>query len=308
MSVELRARPLVAGRFEPLIEIRASRMARVFWALDHDSGQHVGLKLPASADPHRAARIAEEGRILERLAHPAIVERVSHEHDPARDVHLATRWIEGETLVQRLERAPLTIAESVALAIGTASALAHAHDAGIVHCDVKPSNLILARGEPQNVVLIDFGIARQKSGRNMGVRTPFSGGTWAYMSPEQALGSELGPATDVFSLGCVLFECLSGVPAFPSERSAAVNAKLWKDSPRLDDHCSGVPQALTDLISKLLAKNPAARPANCTEVLRELCALGPQPDYVPMSFAHATGFASGIRRRASGLGPESSES
>jgi serine/threonine protein kinase len=157
-----------------------------------------------------------------------------------------------------------------------AEGLGVAHRARIVHRDVKPANIMLTPdGTPK---LLDFGIARRETTSGLSSHSSFAGGTWAYMSPEQIMGAaELGPKTDVFALGCLLFECLSGRPAFPHERSAAMIAKVWNDAPRLDELVGGVPQPLSALLFRLLARDPLSRPRDAGAVAAELQGLGTLP-------------------------------
>jgi serine/threonine protein kinase len=152
------------------------------------------------------------------------------------------------------------------------------HRARVVHRDVKPTNVMLCK-RGAGIKLLDFGIARRDAGAGMSSHASFGGGTWAYMSPEQVMGAaELGARTDVFSLGCVLFECVTGKRAFPSDRSAAIVAKVWRDPPEVESFCRDPAPRLARLLSSMLAKDPLARPADAQALLEEIDALGPLPD------------------------------
>ncbi len=151
----------------------------------------------------------------------------------------------------------------MALGARIASALAEAHAHGVIHRDVKPSNLFLPGGNVARVKVLDFGIARL-SGVTRSTQTGAVLGTPGYLPPEQVRGENvLEPNADMFSLGCVLFECLTGAPAFAGQHLAAILAKiLFEPVPRASTLCPEVPEALDDLISKMLAKEPGDRPSS----------------------------------------------
>jgi eukaryotic-like serine/threonine-protein kinase len=269
---------LFGGRFRAEQQVHVGGMAKVFRAVDTSADTVVALKRPARDDARELERFQQEGEILAELRHPGVVSHVAHGGTRFDDAFIATEWLEGGTLQDRLEQGPLGIAEAVALLRRAAEALGAAHRARVIHRDVKPANLMLCDG-PSKIKLLDFGIARREQGSGLSTHTSFAGGTWAYMSPEQVMGAaELGPRTDVFSLGCVVYECLLGVPAFPAERSAAMVAKVWNDAPRLADHASNVPPALSALVAKLLARDPLARPHDGSAVASELAKLGGLPE------------------------------
>jgi serine/threonine protein kinase len=269
---------LIVGRYLLGEQVHAGGMARVYRARDQETEQLVALKRPAKADLATLARFAEEGEILSQLDHPAIVRLLAHGGETFEDAHIAMEWLEGETLSARLDSGPLSLLDAVTVARRAAEALSAVHRAKITHRDVKPANLILNQSSPAQAKLIDFGIARYDAARGLNVHASFSGGTWAYMSPEQAMGSaELGARADIYSLGCVLFEAISGEPAFPSDRAQAVVAKVWHPPPRLGDQCADVPSPLLALIAKMLAADPLQRPRDGGALVSELLALGKMP-------------------------------
>src|SRR5207302_1047317 len=171
-------------------------------------------------------------------------------------------WLEGEDLKQRLARTGLTAAESVALATRVAEALGAAHARGIVHRDVKPSNLYLPDGDLARVKVLDFGIARILDGGQAQTRTGMLLGTPGYMAPEQARGGkELDARADVFALGCVLFECLTGRAAFVGEHVMALLAKiLLEEAPRVSEVRADLPEPLDRLVQRMMAKQAPERP------------------------------------------------
>jgi len=271
---------LFAQRFELVSEVHSGTMSRVFRAWDRESDGVVALKRPARDTERELGRFRQESAILAELSHASIVRFVAAGGSAFSDAYLATEWIDGETLRARLTRGRLSLAESVALARRAAEGLGAAHRHKIVHRDVKPANVLIGQGGAQ-IKLIDFGIARRAGAAGLSAHVSFEGGTWAYMSPEQAMGAaELGPRVDVFSLGCVLFECISGTLAFPVERAAAIVAKVWREPPTLAERVRGVPKPLDELLRRLMAKDPSARPRDASTAASELAALGRLPDTV----------------------------
>src|SRR5262249_55242247 len=152
------------------------------------------------------------------------------------ELYLAMEWLESEDLLARLIRIGLTLKESVQLGVRVAEALGAAHAQDIIHPDLKPTNPFFVNNENAHGQLPDFGIAHLESAPGM-TRTGILLGTPGYMAPEQARSSQRVDArADVFSLGCVLFECLTGKPAFSGDRFIAVLAKvLFEEPPRLSD-------------------------------------------------------------------------
>ena len=255
-------------RFEIEAEAGAGGMGVVYRARDRETGERVALKIMHGLGGDTARRFEREAELLAEIAHPGIVRHIAH--GPS---WIAMEWLEGEDLEQRMSREALTLQESVALARAAALALGAAHARGVVHRDVKPANLWLVDGEPARVKLLDFGIARAV------VRSSLTAvgaviGTPAYMAPEQARGArELDARADVFSLGCVLFECIAGRPAFVGEGIAAVLAKvLLEEVPPLGE-VAAVPVEVEELVARMLSKEPAARPADGAEVVRALLGL-----------------------------------
>jgi tetratricopeptide (TPR) repeat protein len=247
---------VVAERFEIERTQGSGGMGTVYRAKDRRSGSPVALKIvPAGKDIPRFAREAD---VLAELEHPNIVRYVAHGTMDS-GAWLAMEWLEGEDLSQRLSREGLSVLESMTLIERAAQALAFAHARGVVHRDVKPSNLFLVGGDVANVKLLDFGIAR------LGARVTRTGlmvGTPGYVSPEQARGTTtLDGRADVFALGCVLFECLTGRPAWVGEHAVALLTRiLLEEAPRPSAARPDVPVWLDDLVLAMLAKDPEERP------------------------------------------------
>ena len=256
---------VIASRFELERLAGEGGMGAVWRARDRTAGELVALKIMQGAEPERFAR---EAALLSELAHPAIVRYVGHGTENG-TLWVAMEWLEGEDLAERIARGPMSLFESLSLAATIARALAAVHACGVVHRDVKPGNILLVEGG--GAKLLDFGIARQTVTAAL-TKTGTAIGTPGYMAPEQARGDpDVGPPADVFSLGCVLFECIARQPVFTGEHFVAILAKvLMQEAPRLGDVVAGVPVEVGALVEKMLAKDPGARPANGGEVAKEL--------------------------------------
>lgn len=257
----------VSSRFEVAELVGSGGMGLVYRARDRATGGQVALKvLPEGED---ALRFEREAAVLARLRHPSIVGFVDHGRTDDGRPYLAMNWLEGETLAQRLRRRSLTTREVKAIGIRVAEALVAAHAAGVVHRDLKPSNLFLAGGDPDRTVLIDFGIAALAASSGRLTTTGTVLGTAAYMAPEQARGDGVVDGRcDLFSLGSVLFRCLTGRPPFDGGDMRVILAKLMFDEPPALP--SDVPEVLAGLVRALLQKDPSERPASARLVLQEL--------------------------------------
>ncbi|NUO52276.1 MAG: protein kinase [Polyangiaceae bacterium] len=261
---------LLAERF--LIEAVAATggMGEILRARDVDTDARVAIKVMIAASVDRD-RFEREARVLRKLEHPRIVRYLGHGETPGGAPYLAMEWLDGEDLEHRLSERGLSTDETLAMTQGVAEALAHAHAQGIVHRDIKPSNVFLVGGRPDSVKLIDFGIARGQARTRALTRPGAVVGTAGYMAPEQASGSEVGPQADVFGIGCILFECLTGRPAFDGATPLAVLAKLLLgDPPRVRDIRPSISTALDELTQRLMRREPSERPADAGAVLEAL--------------------------------------
>jgi eukaryotic-like serine/threonine-protein kinase len=268
---------LVSDRFEIEQPIASGGMGQVFRARDRVSGELVAVKIiTSSGSESRSARFAREVELLSGLSHPGIVRYITHGQTPAGELFLVMEWLDGEDLAARLRRAPLTMHEAVRLVMRVAEALGAAHAHGIVHRDLKPSNLFLPGGQSEQVKVLDFGIAQQ-AGRTQLTQTGVLLGTLGYMAPEQARSQGMIDArADVFALGCVLYQCLTGTPPFEGDHPAAVLAKiLFGETPRVSAVRGDVPEDLDALVAQMLAKNPALRPSDGANLAAALASLGP---------------------------------
>ncbi|WP_437779576.1 serine/threonine-protein kinase [Sorangium sp. So ce1097] len=267
----------IAGRFELERQTGEGGMGALYRAVDLETGAPVAVKILHGAQQADLARFAREARILDQLSDPAVVRYIAHGVTGASRPYLVMEWLEGEDLAARLARAELTVAESLALARRVAGALAAVHALGVVHRDIKPSNIFLCDGRVEQARLIDFGVARPERATAVITRSSSAVGTLGYMAPEQARGSaDLDARADVFALGCVLFECLTGQPAYAGGNPMAVLAKLLLASPpRVRDERPEVPEALDALVERMLSREPAGRPAGGAALLDELAAMRP---------------------------------
>jgi serine/threonine protein kinase len=185
---------------------------------------------------------------------------------------IAMQLLHGETLEQRLQRdKQLGVAAILRIARDTAQGLAAAHAVGLVHRDIKPANLFLVQ-PTDRVKILDFGLARQAAGGDVNL-SDAGGivGTLAYMSPEQASGRQVDARSDLFSLGCVLYRLCRGAPPFQRATALALLAALANDDPPAPaDNSPGMPRPLSDLVMRLLAKEPQERLASAQELLATL--------------------------------------
>ncbi|WP_437319823.1 protein kinase domain-containing protein [Sorangium sp. So ce385] len=283
----MRVGDVVGQRFELLTLAGSGGMGEVFRARDRATGETVALKVVLGEGAHEA-RFEREARLLSELSHPGIVRHVAHGRASSGKSYLAMEWLEGEDLARRLLRGRLSIEETLTLGVkaGEALAAAHAHD--VVHRDLKPSNLFLVDGQIDQVKILDFGIARRLDATPMTL-TGVALGTPAYMAPEQArVGyNALTPRADVFALGCVLFECLTGSPVFVGENIPAILAKiLFGEVPAVRSLRPEVPPQLDAVIHLMLAKEPDERlsdGATVAVILNTLWSAGCGPPRVAAS-------------------------
>jgi eukaryotic-like serine/threonine-protein kinase len=255
------------GPYEIVAAIGAGGMGEVYRARDTRLGRDVAIKIlpPRLADtPDARQRFEREARAVSSLNHPQICTLYDIGHQDGTDF-LVMEYLEGETLAQKIRLGPLAAREAVNIAIQVARGLAEAHSRGIVHRDIKPSNVILtARGVAK---IVDFGLARSVSAtigtQSRGATT----GTIGYMSPEQTLGKPVDARTDVWALGVVLAEMLTGTNAFRRENASAILFAILNEPPA---PMPNVPIELQKIIYRALAKDSAARYSDCHEMAEDL--------------------------------------
>lgn len=271
--------PVQAGPYRLGPPLGSGGMGIVFSGRHVDTGREVAVKL-MRAGPGGAAgtqRFLREARALASLRHPGIVEYVDHGVTDEGQAYLVMERLTGEDLQTRLQRGPLAVHECIELGILLADALAAAHAQGMVHRDIKPSNIFLADEQLGRARLLDFGVARMSGDAHSLTRTGTMLGTVGYMSPEQARGDpDIDGRADLYSLGSVLYECLTGQPVFSGEHAIAVLAKILLDAPpQVSTLRPEVPQPLAALVDALLAKDREARPAGASALLTLLAGLEP---------------------------------
>lgn len=276
-------------RFDVQREVGRGAAGIVFEARDRRGGAAVALKVIASPDADEAdrARFLEEGALLSSIDHPGIVRIVDFgtvgpdpvemagQHFEAETPYIAMEWLTGEDLQQRHANRPLSLRESLELGRQLAEALGAAHQSGIVHRDVKPSNIfVLAQDGGVRAKLVDFGVACSDQSFTGGLMI----GTPAYMAPEQARGDErFDQSCDVYSLGATLFELIAGRPPHVGSSPIAMLAKVVSTpAQRLSELVVDVPVALDELVADMLELEAIGRP-DTDEVRTRLSALCEDP-------------------------------
>ncbi|HWO26819.1 MAG TPA: protein kinase [Kofleriaceae bacterium] len=275
----LRHGAMIDGRFTIDRLAETGGMGEVYRAIDGHSGAPVAIKVLRRDRTTEDRRFAREAQLLAGVAHPHIVRHVAHGTLASGERYLAMEWLEGEGLDDRLRRQRLTLRESVRLGLDLAEALGALHQRGIVHRDVKPSNVLLVGGVLSELRLLDLGIAWSRDFPSL-TQTGMFIGSLRYAAPEQVIGARSFDArTDVFSLGLVLFECLAGTPAFESDQPLAVLTRMaLGELPRLRHRARGVPEPLVELVDRMIAREPGLRLFDGNEVARALRALGDVPE------------------------------
>ncbi|MER7406864.1 serine/threonine-protein kinase [Streptomyces sp. NPDC000070] len=254
---------LLAGRYRLDVEIGRGGMGEVWRAYDETLARAVAVKLllPQDTDATAASRFRLEAQTAGRLNHPNVVGVLDFgEYDNR--LYLVMELVEGDSLARVLSVSGALPAERVAtLAAQAAAGLAAAHQQGIVHRDVKPANLLLDAGGTLKIG--DFGIARFLD--DPGAALTATGqivGTGLYLAPERALGQPAGPASDMYSLGCVLYQLLSGRPPFQADTAVALLHQHLDNAPvpPRELGVAGLPPAFESYLLALLAKRPEDRP------------------------------------------------
>ncbi|MDI1446063.1 serine/threonine-protein kinase [Polyangium sp. 6x1] len=288
----------LGGRFELVRLAGTGGMGDVYEARERSTGERLAVKVLRAVREDAAARFEREATILSTSSHPHIVRYVARGALPSGEPWLVMEWLEGEDLASRLRRGPLSVGEAVRLLRAAAEALGAMHARGVVHRDVKPANLFLVGGRIEGLKVLDFGIA-QLPGASRLTDTGLVVGTPGYMAPEQASDREaVGTRADVFSLGAVLFECLTGRPAFPGATFLAVVSKtLFEEPPPLRELVPRAPEGLATLVAHMLSKHPEGRPADGQAVAAALSASWIVDDDAPAP-ERPRGALTGSERRA----------
>ncbi len=267
------------GPYRVLSVLGAGGMGVVYRALDQELRRKVALKFlhpELTGDKARILRFKQEARAASALNHPNIltvfaIGEIEERH------YIATELVEGETLRELMKSQRMNLGQIVSVASQIASALSAAHAAGIMHRDIKPENIMLRRDGYLKV--LDFGLAKliEPSATDSGLSTLVNTeqgtiiGTIQYMSPEQARGLPVDERTDIWSLGVVLFEMLTGHPPFAGKtKSDVMAAILEREPPSLADLTDGIPDAIQDIVTKALVKDRQERYQTAQELLTDL--------------------------------------
>ncbi|MGH9399988.1 MAG: protein kinase domain-containing protein, partial [Thermoanaerobaculia bacterium] len=259
------------GPYEILAPIGAGGMGEVYRAKDTRLGREVAIKvLPEqlARDPDLVRRFEQEARAVAALSHPNILTLYDFGRDGDR-LYAVSELLEGETLRTRLAHSPPPWAKAVEIAIAVADGLSAAHSRGIVHRDLKPENVFLT--SDGRVKVLDFGLARWKPAALPrtetsaptaagGTEPGYVMGTVGYMSPEQVRGETADLPSDIFSLGCVLYECVSGRKPFSGKTTAETMAAILRDpAPDLSAADPALPRELSRILTHCLEKEPGER-------------------------------------------------
>jgi len=270
------------GSYRILSRLGRGGMGEVYRARDERLGRDVAIKvLPAkvASDPERIARFRREARVAASLNHPNIA--AIYGFEDIDDSHfLVMELVEGSSLAERLKPGPLPIDETLRIAAQLAEGLEAAHESGVVHRDLKPANVVITPDGKAKI--LDFGLAKALDVEPAVDRVDHSPtvsahttpgtvmGTVSYMSPEQARGRPVDRRTDIWSLGCVLYECLTGKRAFEGETATDILAMVIERDPTWEALPARTPPRLRELVARCLEKEPRRRIRDAGDVLIEL--------------------------------------
>jgi hypothetical protein len=256
------------GKYEVSGMLGRGGMATVYLAHDPDLDREVAIKVLNGAmnDTAFRERFTREARIIGRLRHDAIVP-VHHMGEDNGLLYLVIEQMHGGSLADRIEGRPMRPTQAIAVLRRIASGLDAAHQAGVVHRDVKPANVLF--DSEDRAFISDFGIARVSDGVSTTTHTVI--GTPTYMSPEQCQGLPVGPATDIYSLGAMAFEMLTGQAPFSgSNVTSLLHAHVYQDPPAVTSLQANLPGSVDTVVARALAKDPAARYPTATSFISAL--------------------------------------
>lgn len=259
-TLESDAGETLNNRYRLAAQLGSGGMAHVYKAEDLALGRIVAVKVlreSLTADPEFLARFQREARAAASLSHPNIVTV----HDIGQDrgrYYIVMEYVDGQNLKDLIRKeAPFPIERALDLAVQICAGVGYAHRAGIVHCDVKPQNVLVTPDGRAKVT--DFGIARALSSATI----PLSEAVWGtphYFAPEQAAGKPPTPASDVYAIGVILYEMLTGRLPFDADSYTALALKhMHEEPPRLSQFNPHIPEQLESIVHKVLAKEPSAR-------------------------------------------------
>lgn len=270
----------IAGRFEITRLMGFGGMGAVYEAIQNNMNRRIALKFIPSHNPVTAARFEREALTVSQLRHPNTVTVFDYGQTEDGFLFLTMELLNGHTLSDLIKQGPIEPARAVHIASQICRSLSEAHRHGIVHRDIKPDNIFLIEvdGDKDFVKVLDFGIAKVVSGED-DVQLTGDGriiGTPRYMSPEQIMSSEIDPRSDIYSLGCIIFEMLCGAPPFQQPTTTALMISHTQDPPpafaeRLaDSSLDRIPLGLEHVVRRSLAKNVEDRPQTTDQLREEL--------------------------------------
>ncbi|MGX6601866.1 serine/threonine-protein kinase [Micromonosporaceae bacterium Da 78-11] len=275
----LTAGHLLGNRYRLDERIATGGMGDVWRGTDVVLGRIIAVKVLRTAmltDPEFAARFYGEARMMAAFRHPGVVEVYDYASaddggDDEQVAYLVMAYVEGEPLSARVKQGPMDVTETMSIVAQAADALHAAHEAGTVHRDVKPGNLIV---KPTGaVILVDFGVARSAAVTSVTGLNAIVG-TALYMAPEQVAKGNVTAATDIYALGAVAYHCIAGRPPFDGDNALQVALRHLEDEP--DPLPAHVPPAIRELIAKAMAKQPGDRFATAAEfATAAVAAAGP---------------------------------
>jgi eukaryotic-like serine/threonine-protein kinase len=285
------------GRYKILDTIGTGATSRVARAHDPMIGRVVAIKLfsPEIGKGEARSRFLQEARVVGQISHPSIITLHDMGIDEASSTpYLVMEFIEGQPLDKILSKGSIPFSRACAWSAEVATALAVAHRKGIIHGDVKPANVLIT--EDGRVKLTDFGMARLAS--HNGKDSPLLG-TPAYWCPEQIIGKPQDARSDIFSLGVVLYEMVTGQRPFDADSLQGICGRVLSSTPMPPAHFNGsLPQALNDVILKCLAKDPAMRYPSGDALAADLYPLARRKPVAPVAPQPAP---SSLRDRATRL-------
>ena len=269
------------GHYEIVRPIGSGGMGEVFVARDPTLGRQVAIKmlpLRLTSDRDTLSRFTQEARSASALNHPNIV-TIHEVGTDGGEPFIVMEYIDGRDLRSRLAESPLSVREVLDIAVQMADGLAAAHERGIVHRDLKPENIMITRDG--YVKILDFGLAKvmttgAEGGGTLALDTPATTpgmilGTVGYMSPEQATGKRIDFRSDLFAFGAILYELVTGEPAFDGETAIDTLSAILHFQPEPVTNTNALaPSQLADIIIMLLAKSPEDRYSSTRDLAREL--------------------------------------
>lgn len=278
---------VVDGKYEILALVGSGGMGRVYLAKQKELGTKVALKVlhrHLLDSPNAAARFKQEARAAFNLSSRNLVSVLDFGQVNQEQPYLAMQFVEGVSLQDFLKtNGPMSFSQCILLLRQVAAALEEAHSKGIVHRDIKPSNILLSGGklEEGSVKVVDFGIAKGFESNESSIEkltnTGQLIGSPLYMSPEQVNGTSVDARSDLYSLGCVMFECLTGTPPFRGETVIQTLIMHCQESPpslKVDGKDSAAFAEANSILSKLLAKEPEQRYSGAASLIKELERVG----------------------------------